>query len=122
VAKRTKQPSKLRFAAKLLFQSRIVFKGRSNRRRLCEERIVVISASSAEMAHRLALKRGKSGEFEVKGLGGRKIYQEFVGILALKHLGAECEPGEVWYEFRRLLLPKERASRLIPPKAKLAAF
>jgi hypothetical protein len=74
------------------------------------------------MAHRVALRKGKNGEFQFKGVGGRKIYQEFVGIVALKHLGAECELGEVWYEFRRLLLPKERASRLIPPKAKLAAF
>jgi hypothetical protein len=50
VAKRTARSSQLRFAAKLLFQFRVVFKGRSNQRRLCEERILVIGASSAEIA------------------------------------------------------------------------
>jgi hypothetical protein len=122
VVKRTARSSQLRFAAKLLFQFRVVFKGRSNQRRLCEERILVIGASSAEIAHRIALRKGRKSEHHYENNGGGMVHVEFVGILDLMHLGVECDPDEVWYDFRRVLLPKERASRLIPPKGKLSAL
>jgi hypothetical protein len=40
-----------RFAAKLLFQFRMAQGKRSNQRRICEERIVIIESRSAEVAY-----------------------------------------------------------------------
>src|SRR5271168_4554068 len=73
LVKRKTRSSRLRFAAKLLFQFRVAVKGRSNQRRLCEERIVIIGASSAEIAHRIALRKGKKSEHHYENNAGGMV-------------------------------------------------
>ena len=40
--------------------------------------------------------------------------QQFIGIMDLLLLCADCEDDKVWYEVRARLLPMERKDRLIP--------
>jgi len=111
-----------RFAAKLLFQFRIAKGGKSNQRRTCEERIVLLESRSAEAAYQRAVALGKNRQFSYDALPGTKVHVEFVGVLDLLRLDVACEPDEVWYDIVEILRPKERARRLIPPKAKLDAL
>ena len=110
-----------RYAAKLLFQFRERKGGRSNQRRRCEERIVLLMAPDADTALRDAKRRGKLGEVSWSD-GDKRVFLEFVGVLDLLDLGLESEPDEVWWEFRYLIRPRERRAALIPPKSQLTAF
>lgn len=101
-----------RYAAKLLFQYRM---GRSTprERRLCEERIINFSSTSARAALREAKRRGKRGEHAFKNSDGQTVRFEFVGVLDFRRLGLEVQEDEVWYEMRWRLAPTER-DNLIP--------
>ena len=112
----------LRFSAKLLFQYRVEDSGKSNVIRLCEERIILITAKSGRGALARAKRRGKAAQHKYKNDSGAMVYFEFVGILDLLHLGVECEPDEVWYDITRRKRPKERASKILPPEASLNAI
>ena len=109
------------FAAKLLFQFRVHRDGTSNRRRLCEERIVHFKAPTAELAVKRAKSIGKEAQHRYKNDAGGMVNFEFVGILDLISLGIECEKGEVWHELRDRMEPKENARRIIPPVSNLNA-
>lgn len=111
----------VRFAAKLLFQFRVHANGTSNRRRLCEERIVVFEAPTAELAVKRARSMGTKAQHRYKNNAGGMVDFEFVGILELLSLEPECEEGEVWYELRERVEPKENARRIIPPVSELNA-
>lgn len=112
-----------RYSVKLLFQFRAdLGEGRSDTMRRCEERIIVLSARSAESALRKAKHYGKSEEFDAKAEAGNPIYFEFIGVTDLLELGAECEPNEVWYDIVTLKLPSERRDRLIPKESDLNAI
>ena len=111
----------LRFAAKLLFQYRVVADGQSNVMRTCEERIVLFEASTARAALKLAKKHGNDAQHRYENGEGGFVHFEFVGVMDLLHLGAECEEGEVWYEISRRKLPKERAGTILPKEAELNA-
>ncbi|WP_168174148.1 DUF4288 domain-containing protein [Rhodanobacter sp. C06] len=113
---------KLRFSAKLLFQFRVVNEGRPNVMRLCEERIIVIQAPTARNALALAKRRGKSVMHSYKNDAGSMVHFEFVGIMDLLHLGAECDEDEVWYDIVQRKLPMERAGSILPPENKLNAI
>lgn len=116
-ARRAKPPE--RYAAKLLFQFRVTADGESNRRRLCEERIVLIEADSPASALATAKRRGRAGKHRYKNPAGDAVHFEFVGVMDLMHLGVECEPGEVWYEMRERVEPMERRSRTLPTDEQL---
>jgi hypothetical protein len=122
MATRKRQPSQLRFAAKLLFQVKIVLRGRSSQTRVCDERIVVYRATSAEEAHCIAKARGRNAEFHYKNDEGRSVFFKFVGIIELMHLGVECARDEVWSDLRRLRISRDRVSNIIPPKRFLSAL
>ncbi len=111
----------MQYAAKLLFQFRVVTFGSSNRRRLCEERIVVFRAGSAKAAVAKAKSVGARAQHKYTNDSGGLVNFEFVGILDLMSLGHECEKGEVWYELRERLEPKERAKRILPAERELNA-
>lgn len=111
----------LRYAAKLLFQYRVVADGSSNVMRTCEERIVLFMAPTARSALTLAKKHGKSAQHRYKNGAGGLVHFEFVGIMDLLHLGAECEEGEVWYEISQRKLPMERAGTILPKEGELSA-
>ena len=51
-----------RYAAMLLFQFRVVTAGESNKRRLCEKRLILLSAPSGRDALRAAKQRGRRAQ------------------------------------------------------------
>jgi len=112
----------MRFAAKLLFQFRVVGDGKPDIMRICEERIVVFRASTARKALAMAKQRGKDAQHSYKNDAGGTVYFEFVGILDLLHLGVECEEDEVWYNITQRKLPMERAASILPPETELNAI
>lgn len=111
-----------RYAAKLLFQFRVRIGSSDNKRRLCEEQIVVFHANTASEALKKAKKRGKEEEFSYLNNDNNKVYFEFIGILDLIHLGTECREDEVWYQLKEYSEPKERRHKLLPKEKKLSAI
>ena len=111
-----------RYSAKLMFQFRVDRNGDSGKRRKCEERIVVLQASTAVSALRKAKRIGTKCEISYANTDGNTVYFEFIGVIDLLHLGVECEADEVWYEIRERLLPMERRDHFIPDEADLCAI
>jgi len=111
-----------RYAAKLLFQFRVMVDGDPGKRRLCEERIVVFRARSADDALRLAKREGIDCQHEYTNAHGNPVHFEFVGVLELLCLDPACEPDEVWYDIVERLLPMERKGRLLPAEHDLEAI
>jgi hypothetical protein len=111
-----------RYAAKLLFQFRVVSAGVANKRRTCEEQILVIECECADDALKEAKRLGRKGQFRYKNSADGTVHYEFVGVVDLLHLGVECEANEVWYQIKELLNPMERRSTLVPPEANLNAI
>ena len=110
-----------KYSAKLLFQWRPVRKGVSRKRRVCEERIIVIEAVSAREALKKVKKIGKKEEYNETN-DGIKIFFEFIGVQELKDISLSFSDGEVWYELREMVNPMERKSKLIPKENKLDAL
>ena len=117
-----KQKTSGRYAAKLLFQFRVVVDGSSGIRRLCEERIIVFSSKNGATALREAKKRGRGEEHSYKNTDKNWVHFEFVGVLELLGLEPACEPDEVWYEIKQRILPKERRASILPAEHKLSAI
>lgn len=107
-----------RYGAKLLFQWRPERDGRSRRRRVCEERIVVVKAASEESALRKAKRLGVRAEFDHPAHGRSRghVFFEFVGVLALVSL---IDDDEVWYSLMEMMEPMERREQIIPPDEQL---
>lgn len=110
-----------RFAAKLLFQFRVVVDGESGVMRLCEERIVLIRAPTARKALAAAKRRGKRAQHHYTNDSGNAVFFEFVGLMDLLHLGVECDEDEVWYTITQRKLPMERAATILPAESELCA-
>lgn len=89
--------------------------------RRCEERLIVLSARSAQSALRKAKSHGRKAEFTATAEAGNAVYFEFVGIIDLLEIGIECLPDEVWYDISIRRLPMERKAKIIPPEEKLNA-
>jgi hypothetical protein len=111
-----------RYAAKLLFQFRVVVDGDSGKRRICEERIITLEAKSARKALALAKRKGRMSQFLYKNSDGNPVHFEFIGVMDLLCLGIECDEDEVWYDIVEHLLPLERKQRFIPPESDLNAI
>lgn len=111
-----------RFAALLLFQFRVVEDGISNRRRLCEKRLLLLQAPGARAALRLAKRRGRQAQYHYGNATEGVVHFEFVGVIDLLRLGVECEPDEVWYGICEMLEPMERRERVISPEKDLQAI
>jgi hypothetical protein len=101
-----------RYAAKLLFQFRVMIGDDPGIRRLCEERIIVFEAPSTEAAIQTARMRGSAAEHDYENDDGYQVYFELVGIRDMICLGAECEDDEVWYDIFEKVRPMEKASAL----------
>lgn len=110
-----------RYAAKLLFQFRVTVGGGDAKRRLCEERIIVLRSSSARTALAQVKSRGRAAEHVYRNSDGNRVRFEFIGVMELLSLGPECEDDEVWYELKERLLPLERKEALIPAESYLSA-
>ena len=116
-----KRPDR-KYAAKLLFQYRVVIDGESNKRRFCEERIVNFTARGARDALRRAKSKGKKAEHYYLNSDGNPVFFEFVGLCDLLELGIECEDDEVWYDIREMLTPMERKDAILPAEEELSVF
>lgn len=110
------------YAAKLLFQFKVSCAQWVGKRRLCEERIVLLRAASAVDALKMAKKRGRTSQQSYENAKGNRVNFQFVGVLDLLELGAECEDGEVWYDLKERLLPMERKADIIPAEHELSAI
>src|SRR5437660_4713800 len=87
-----------RYAARLLFQFRVMVNGNPGVRRLCEDRIIVLRAIGARSALAKAQARGKAAEYHHPNADGTPVFFEFVGVTDLLELGVECGSDEAWYE------------------------
>lgn len=112
-----------RFFAKLLFQFRKTKKGKEQKRRLCEERIITILAKSDEDAYKKAVAYGKKSAF-IDDRGHFRASFEFIGILDMDSLfdkeGGDIE--EVYWNIIEMVEPMERKDKIVPPKNKLPLF
>jgi hypothetical protein len=108
-----------RFAAKLLFQYRVVVDGPQGKIRICEERIVTFLATSPSAALKTAAGKGTKAKRNYLNDEGNKVFFEFVGVMDLLKLGSECEPDEVWYDINKRMLPMERRRSILPSRAAL---
>jgi hypothetical protein len=111
-----------RYAAKLLFQFRVMVDGNPGIRRTCEERIITFSAAHGTAALREARRRGGAEQFHYKNSDGNTVYFEFVGVLELLRLDPGCEGDEVWYDIVERVRPMERRASIIPPESSLSAI
>jgi len=114
--------TKKRFAAALLFQFRVIVKGDSGKRRLCEKRIINFVARNGLEALKEAKLRGRTSQYSYKNNEGNPVYFEFVGVQDLRCLTPMCKPDEVWFDIVQLVTPMERKTSLIPPDGKLDAI
>lgn len=110
---------KKKFSAMLFSQFRVRIKGKSNKKRDCERRIITFLSTGANEAYSFAEKKGKESEFNYLNDEGNKVFFEFIGVMDLLELGVECDKGEVWYDVKEYLTPMERKNSLIPKKNKL---
>jgi hypothetical protein len=116
-----KTPS-MRFAAKLLFQFRVVVNASNGIRRLCEERIITFESPDARKALSEAKRRGRAAQHTYKNSDGNPVHFEFIGVMELLHLGIECEADEVWYDIYERVRPMERRKSLLPAESNLNAI
>jgi hypothetical protein len=111
-----------RYAAKLFFQYRVDLGSETGKRRLCEERIVLINATSAKSALSKAKRKGTNSEYQHNNDAGNRVYFEFIGVQELLSLDPECADDEVWYEIVERVSPLERREVFIPHENELSAI
>ena len=110
------------YAAKLLFQFRVMVDGSPSIRRICEERIINFSAAHGRAALREAKYRGRAAQYHYKNTDGNPVYFEFVGVMELLRLDPACHADEVWYDITDRVRPMERRDSIIPPESQLEAI
>ena len=111
-----------RYAAKLLFQYRVMVDGSAATRRLCEERIITFPSSHGRAALREAKRRGCAAQHSYTNGDANRVYFEFVGVMELLCLESACDADEVWYEMPERVRPMERRAQFIPPESQLHAI
>ena len=111
-----------RYAAKLLFQFRVMVDGSPGVRRTCEERIVTFPATHGQAALREAKRRGRVAQHRYKNNEGNPVHFEFVGVLELLRLDPACDCDEVWYDITDRVRPMERRASIIPAESQLSAI
>ena len=109
------------YAAKLLFQFRVMVDGSPGVRRTCEERIITFPATHGQAALREAKRRGHAAQHRYQNNAGNPVYFEFVGVLELLGLDA-CDCDEVWHDITDRVRPMERRATIIPPESRLSAI
>jgi len=92
-----------------------------NRRRRCEERIIVVKATSAKGALAQAKRYGAKCRHTYDNSNGDDVHFEFLGVMELLQLGLECDKEEVWWEHVHRICPSERRISLIPTDYDLLA-
>jgi hypothetical protein len=111
-----------RYAAKLLFEFRVMVDGLPAVRRTCEERIIVFPAPHGRAALREAKRRARAAQHRYKNNHGNPVHFEFVGVLELLRLDPVCESDEVWYDIVERVRPSERRTSIVPRERNLSAI
>jgi hypothetical protein len=111
-----------RYAARLLFQFRVMVNGHPGARRLCEDRIILVRAPDARSALAKARAHGKAAQYHYRNPSGSPVFFEFVGVTDLLRLGVECGADEVRYDIVQKVKPMERRRELVPPPERLNAI
>ncbi|HEY5040618.1 MAG TPA: DUF4288 domain-containing protein [Verrucomicrobiae bacterium] len=111
-----------RFAAKLLFQFRVIVNGDSGVRRICECQIIQFGSTNASSALREAKLRAIKKQHNFKNSDGNLVRFEFVGVQELLCLDPVCDSDEVWYEIFDRVKPMERRLKFVPLEKKLNAI
>jgi hypothetical protein len=123
MTKRSGRPRRnKRYVARLLYQYADINPKLRAKRRLCEESMILVTATSAQEALRLAKRHARRRRFTIRTTDGGRLAFEFVGVRDLLHLGAECQPNEVWYDIIRLVRPLERRRQILPRETDLNAI
>lgn len=110
-----------RYSAKILLQYR-VGPAEESSFRTCEERIITFHGRSSQEAYDIAMKKGMASQCSYVNDNDMDVHIEFIGVIDLMELGEECEDGDVWYEIKTMLRPKERRSKIIPRRESLSIF
>jgi hypothetical protein len=110
------------YSAKLLFEHWITANGQPAVRRTCEERLILLQATSARLALREAKAQARASQWRSRNSHGNPWHFRFIGVLDLLHLGIECQPNEVWYDIKERVTPMERRRTLVPPERCLNAI
>jgi len=110
------------YAATLLFEFFVKAGGRAGARRLCEQRTILVEATSGALALREAKRQGHASAYQYKNSDGNPVRFRFVGVLDLLHLGGECQPNEVWYSIKEYVRPMERRKAILPRERDLSAI
>lgn len=110
------------YAAKLIFEFLVLVDGRPGTRRLCEDRLILVTAPTAHAALREAKRQARASQYRYRNSEGNPIHFRFIGVVDLLHLGVECQPNEVWYTITQRVRPMERRSKLLPKVRELNAI
>lgn len=111
-----------KYAAMLMFQFRVDTPDQKPKKRVCEKRIINFQENTPDSAYEFAVNYGKECEFDYENDDGNTVFFEFIGIIDLMVLGAECGDLDVWYDVVEHLEPMERKDKFVPSKNKLSAF
>ena len=109
------------YAARLMFQWRVMVDGSPGVRRTCEDRIVRVAAKSARAALTAVKRLGRSEQVTYKNSDGNPVHFEFIGVMELLRLDA-YHPEEVWYDIVERVRPMERRAMFVPPESQLCAI
>ena len=110
------------YAAKLLFEFRVIVDGVPGARRLCEERLILLQAPRAREALHEAKRQARRSQHRYRNSDNSPVLFQFVGVMDLLHLGVECEPNEVWYSIGERMRPMERRQEILPKESELQAL
>jgi hypothetical protein len=103
------------FAARLLFQYRVVIKrtGESNKIRPCSDTVTITCASTFKKALRQFKQIGKEQSTHYVNTDGNEVFVEFVGIIKMIEITSHLVNNETWLSFGELLMPMERKEKFI---------
>lgn len=111
---------KNRYSALMLFQFSTTKNTNSNKKRVCEERIIVFEAYTPLEALAFAKTRGLNEELSYTD-NGIQVFFEFIGVKELIDISS-LESDEVWYRLMDKINPMENRAKLIPDESNLDAL
>lgn len=105
-----KSTKKRRYAVRLLFQFRVEKKGKTNQKRLCEDRIATFYETKKKLILRV-VQYAANSQFDYYSEDGSHVYFEFVGITGLVDMTC-YDDNQVWTNVFPILQPMERKEKL----------
>ena len=116
------------FSAKIIFQFRSEKNNISNKKRFCEERIVLIRSENKNKAYNNIFDYAKNEEIVFVD-NEYFTYFEFIGFISFlrsDYTGSVIIEAnivtEIWHGFYEKLIPMERKKYIVKPKNKLEEF